>query len=51
MPSATSKGKKPLSEVMEYDPHHQAAPGKPRVKHQKGTSKASVAGKQKHVQS
>jgi hypothetical protein len=42
MPTATGKGKVPLSQVKEYDPHHDASPGMPREKKPKGTSKSMV---------
>ena len=48
MPSAPGKGKKPLSEVMEYDPNiTPAKDGMPRTKMQKTTSSSLVKGKKK----
>jgi hypothetical protein len=44
MPSASGKGKIPISQVCEYDPSFSAAPGMPREKHQKSTN-ASMAGR------
>ena len=48
MPSAPGKGKKPLSECMEYDPNvTPMKDGMPRVKSQKTTSASKVRGSKK----